>query len=66
MAGLYNLGLVMEELSVTTDFRSSEEIQKVWETMLSNIRSDNTEVVKIAARSMQKLTQHSSCQSYFS
>lgn len=54
MAGIYNLGLIMEVLEVR-DFSCQDDLGRIWFTMLGNIKPENLNLTRIVAKSISKL-----------
>ena len=53
MAGIYNLGLVQENMN-PTDF-TPDDLNRIWETMLQNINTQNLELTKLVAAAICRL-----------
>ena len=53
MAGIYTLGLIQETLH-PSDFKT-EDLNRIWETMLQNISPQNVELTKIVAAAISRL-----------
>ena len=53
MAGIYTLGLIQETLQ-TSDFKT-EDLNRIWETMLQNISPQNVELTRIVAAAIGRL-----------
>jgi hypothetical protein len=62
MAGIYNLGLIMETL-IATDFQNQNDLGLIWNTMLNNIVAENLDLARIVSKSIAKLSAFS--QRYF-
>jgi len=53
MAGIYNLGLIMDSLEASD--LSENEINQIWEVMLENINPSNLELTLIVAKAIARL-----------
>jgi hypothetical protein len=53
MAGIYNLGLIQDTLQ-PSDF-TMEDLNRIWETMLQNINSQNLDLTRIVAAAISRL-----------
>jgi len=53
MAGIHNLGLVMEAL-LPTDLQEAD-INRIWSTMLNNIDPENLDLTRIVSKSIARL-----------
>jgi len=55
MAGLHNLGLIMDVL-LPSDFQNAEDLGRIWNTMLNNISAQNLDLSRIIAKSIARLS----------
>jgi hypothetical protein len=55
MAGLHNLGLIMDVL-MPGDFQNADDLGRIWNTMLNNINPQNLDLTRIVAKSIARLS----------
>jgi len=55
MAGLHNLGLIMDVL-MPNDFQNADDLGRIWNTMLNNINPQNLDLTRIVAKSIARLS----------